>query len=108
MPNMQNMLKQRSGCSSACRKKSPRSAWRQPPARHGDHQTWTARNGPGREDRPEVAGDVEMLQDMVMAASNEAARKVDEQTQKSWAAWVCLPDCSSRQGNNGLADPLRG
>jgi hypothetical protein len=30
---------------------------------------------------PEVAGDVEMLQDMVMAACNEAAKKVDEETQ---------------------------
>ena len=30
----------------------------------------------------EVAGDVEMLQDMVLAASNDAVRKVDEQTQK--------------------------
>lgn len=29
---------------------------------------------------PEVAGDVEMLQDMVMAAVNEAAKKVDDQT----------------------------
>jgi nucleoid-associated protein EbfC len=28
---------------------------------------------------PEVAGDVEMLQDMVVAASNEAVKKVDEQ-----------------------------
>ncbi len=28
---------------------------------------------------PEVAGDVEMLQDMVMAAVNEAAKKVDEE-----------------------------
>jgi hypothetical protein len=28
---------------------------------------------------PEVAGDVEMLQDMVVAAFNEAAKKVDEQ-----------------------------
>lgn len=28
---------------------------------------------------PEVAGDVEMLQDMVLAAFNEAAKKVDEQ-----------------------------
>ena len=27
---------------------------------------------------PEVAGDVEMLQDMIMAAANEANRKVDE------------------------------
>ena len=31
---------------------------------------------------PEVAGDVEMLQDMVMAAYNEAARKVDDESQK--------------------------
>ncbi len=31
---------------------------------------------------PEVAGDVEMLQDMVMAAFNEAAKKVDEETQQ--------------------------
>ncbi len=30
---------------------------------------------------PEVAGDVEMLQDMVMAAFNEAAKKVDEESQ---------------------------
>jgi DNA-binding YbaB/EbfC family protein len=31
---------------------------------------------------PEAAGDAEMLQDMVLAAYNEAARKVDEETQK--------------------------
>jgi len=30
---------------------------------------------------PEVAGDVEMLQDMAMAAFNEAAKKVDEEAQ---------------------------
>src|SRR3982751_3987288 len=30
---------------------------------------------------PEVAGDVEMLQDMVMAAFNEAAKKVEEESQ---------------------------
>ena len=29
---------------------------------------------------PEVAGDVEMLQDMVLAAINEAAKKVDEES----------------------------
>jgi hypothetical protein len=28
---------------------------------------------------PEVAGDVEMLQDMIVAASNEAVKKVDEE-----------------------------
>ena len=31
---------------------------------------------------PEVAGDVEMLQDMVMAACNEAAKKVDGESQQ--------------------------
>ena len=30
---------------------------------------------------PEVAGDVEMLQDMVMAAFNEAVKKVEEESQ---------------------------
>ena len=30
----------------------------------------------------EVAGDVEMLQDMVLAASNDAIKKVDDQVQK--------------------------
>ena len=31
---------------------------------------------------PEVAGDVEMLQDLVLAAVNEASQKVDEESQK--------------------------
>ena len=31
---------------------------------------------------PEVTGDVEMLQDMVMAACNEAAKKVDEEARQ--------------------------
>jgi DNA-binding YbaB/EbfC family protein len=31
---------------------------------------------------PEVAGDVEMLQDLVLAACNEAVKKVDEESQK--------------------------
>lgn len=31
---------------------------------------------------PEVAGDVEMLQDMVLAAFNEAIKKVDEETKQ--------------------------
>jgi len=30
----------------------------------------------------EVSGDVEMLQDLVLAACNEAAKKVDDETQK--------------------------
>ena len=31
---------------------------------------------------PEVAGDVEMLQDLVLAAANDAAKRVDEESQK--------------------------
>jgi DNA-binding YbaB/EbfC family protein len=31
---------------------------------------------------PEVAGDVEMLADLVLAASNDAAKKVDDESQK--------------------------
>jgi nucleoid-associated protein EbfC len=31
---------------------------------------------------PEVAGDVEMLQDLILAACNEATKRVDEETQK--------------------------
>ena len=30
---------------------------------------------------PEVAGDVEMLQDMILGAVNEAAKRVDEESQ---------------------------
>jgi len=31
---------------------------------------------------PEVAGDVEMLQDLALAAANDATKKVDEESQK--------------------------
>jgi nucleoid-associated protein EbfC len=37
---------------------------------------------------PEVAGDVEMLQDMAMAAFNEAAKKVDEEAQGKMGAML--------------------
>jgi DNA-binding YbaB/EbfC family protein len=37
---------------------------------------------------PEAAGDPEMLQDMVQAAFNEAARQVDEETQKKTAGML--------------------
>ncbi len=36
----------------------------------------------------EVAGDVEMLQDLVMAAFNEAAKKVDAETSKKTGAML--------------------
>ena len=37
---------------------------------------------------PEVAGDVEMLQDMVVAACNEAVKKVDEETQSKMSGML--------------------
>jgi DNA-binding YbaB/EbfC family protein len=37
---------------------------------------------------PEVAGDVEMLQDMMMAAFNEAGKKVDEESQQKMGAML--------------------
>ena len=37
---------------------------------------------------PEVAGDVEMLQDMVMAACNEAVKKVDQETQQKMSGML--------------------
>ena len=48
---------------------------------------------------PEVAGDVEMLQDLVMAACNEATKKVDEETQKKMGGML---------GRPGLAAGLTG
>ena len=35
---------------------------------------------------PEVAGDIEMLQDMVVAACNEAVKKVDDETKQKMGA----------------------
>jgi DNA-binding YbaB/EbfC family protein len=37
---------------------------------------------------PEVAGDVEMLQDMVIAAFNEAAKKVDEEARQKMSGML--------------------
>jgi len=37
---------------------------------------------------PEVAGDVEMLQDMVVAACNEAVKKVDDETKQKMGAMM--------------------
>ena len=37
---------------------------------------------------PEVAGDVEMLQDLVMAACNEAVKKVDAESQQIMGAMM--------------------
>ena len=37
---------------------------------------------------PEASGDIEMLQDMVMAAFNEAHKKVEEQTQQKMSGML--------------------
>ena len=37
---------------------------------------------------PEVAGDVEMLQDMVVAACNEAVKKVDDETRQKMSGML--------------------
>ena len=37
---------------------------------------------------PEVAGDVEMLQDMVVAACNEAVKKVDDETRSKMSGML--------------------
>jgi hypothetical protein len=37
---------------------------------------------------PEVAGDVEMLQDMVLAAHSEALKKVDEETKQKMSGML--------------------
>jgi DNA-binding YbaB/EbfC family protein len=37
---------------------------------------------------PEVAGDVEMLQDLVMAACNEAVKKVEEESQRKMSGML--------------------
>ena len=37
---------------------------------------------------PEVAGDVEMLQDMIVAACSEAVKKVDEQSQSKMSGML--------------------
>jgi len=37
---------------------------------------------------PEVAGDVEMLQDMMLAAFNEAAKKVDEEARQKMSGML--------------------
>jgi DNA-binding protein YbaB len=36
----------------------------------------------------EVAGDVEMLQDLVLAACNDAVKKVDDQSQKKMSGML--------------------
>lgn len=37
---------------------------------------------------PEVAGDIEMLQDLVMAACNEAVKKVEEESQRKMSGML--------------------
>ena len=89
---------------------SRRSASKPPPAAAWSRSRWTARRTCSRvKIDPEVAGDVEMLQDMVLAACNEADKKVeDADRSRRWAAcsaaWACRPACSNAMPD--FAEPL--
>jgi len=66
--NIQGMMKQASRCRRACRRRSPPFAWRP----HGGGMVTVQLDGHKNclgEDRPEAAGDAEMLQDMVRRPS---------------------------------------
>ncbi len=62
---------------------APSPAGTEPPAAEWSQSEWDGhKNVLSVKIDPEVAGDVEMLQDLVLAASNDAAKKVDEESQK--------------------------
>ena len=81
--NMQAMMKQAQQMQQSCRRRSRQIRVE---ATAGGGMVTVKMDGQknvlGVKIDPEVAGDVEMLQDMVMAAFNEAAKKVDERTQQ--------------------------
>ena len=82
--NMQNMMKQAQQMqqkhAGGDRADPRRGIGRR---RHGDRQDGRPQERAlGVKIDPEVAGDVEMLQDMVMAAFNEAHKKVESRTQQ--------------------------
>lgn len=79
-PNMQNVMKQ---AEQMQRKMQEEVAQIRVEASAGGGMVSVKMDGKknvtGVKIDPEVAGDVEMLQDMVMAAFNEAAKKVDDE-----------------------------
>jgi nucleoid-associated protein EbfC len=81
--NMQNMLKQ---AEQMQRKMQEEVALIRVEASAGGGMVTVKMDGKknvtGVKIDPEVAGDVEMLQDMVMAACNEAAKKIDDEIQQ--------------------------
>ncbi len=83
MPNMQNMMKQAQQMQEKLQKEI--ALIRVEGSAGGGMVTIKMdgqKNVLGVKIDPEAAGDVEMLQDMVTAACNEAARKVDEESQR--------------------------
>ena len=81
--NMQDMMKQAQQMQAAHAgrdRADPRGSLGG--RRHGDREDGRPQELLRVKIDPEVAGDVEMLQDMVLAACNEALKKVEEETQK--------------------------
>ena len=81
MPNMQNMMQQ---AQQMQKKMQERIAQIRVEASAGGGMVTVKMDGQknvlGVVINPEVAGDVEMLQDLVMIACNEAVKKVEEET----------------------------
>jgi DNA-binding YbaB/EbfC family protein len=81
--NMQAMMKQAEQMQKKMQEEIALIRVEPRPAAAWSRWAWTARRMvTAVKIDPEVAGDVEMLQDMVMAAFNEASKKVDEATQE--------------------------
>ena len=84
--NIQSMMQQAKRCRSSCRSRWPSCASRPPPAAAWSPSSSTAPSSCSRSRiDPEVVSkdDVEMLQDLIVAAVNDAHRKVDEQLGQS-------------------------
>ena len=89
MPNMQNMMQQ---AQQMQKKMAEEVAQIRVEASAGGGMVTIKMDGhknvTGVKIDPEVAGDVEMLQDLVMAASNEATKKVDEETSRKMSGML--------------------
>ena len=87
--NIKQLMKQAQQMQDQMQRQMPRSASKAPPAaawsRPRCPATRSCSRSPSTRKRS-IPNDVEMLQDLVKAAVNEAARKVDEEMQSSMGA----------------------